>query len=357
MSQREMILVVDDEEISRDLLKQIFEREYTVITAKDGKEAIIEIGRHINELSIILLDLVMPVFNGYQVLQVLKTKKIIERIPVVIFTAQYSAKVDISCYTMGASAVIVKPYVAKVVELQVKNIIERNKKAAMLESRIGGYEEELLQQQKKLDEFYDKLLDAISNVVEFRDMASKSHIRNVKGLTKIMTENYRQLYPEAGLTDRRAEAIVRASVVHDIGKVAVPDNILLKPSQLTEIEKEVMMSHTTRGCEILELLKDVQDQEQFQASYEICRHHHERYDGKGYPDGLKGDEIPISAAIVALVDTYEALISERVYKKRSDKETAYKKILEGEGKAFSPQLVRCFEYSRNAIEAYTDSLF
>lgn len=356
MKQRRMILIVDDEEISRELLRQMFEKEYTIIMAKDGKEAIIEIGRHVNDLAIILLDLIMPILNGYQVLQVLKSKKIIDKIPVVLFTSQFSANVEINCYALGASAIIAKPYVAQAVEFQVKSIIEMHQRAAALEDQIRGYEAELMQQQKMLDEFYDKLLDAISNVVEFRDMASKAHIKNVKGMTKIIAENYMELYPEAGLTEKKIGMIVRASVIHDIGKIAIPDNILLKPARLTDTEKELMKSHSARGCEILDLLRDIQDQEQFQVSYDICRHHHERYDGKGYPDGLKGTEIPLSAGIVSMVDMYDTLISERIYKKRYDKSTAYQMILKEEGRAFSPELVRCFEYSRNAIEAFVDRL-
>ncbi len=356
MKQRRIILVVDDEGMSRELLRQMFEKEYTVIMAEDGKEAIIKIGRHINELAIILLDFAMPVLNGYQVLQVLKTKKIIDKIPVVLFTSQYNANVEINCYALGVSAIIAKPYVAQVVELQVKNIIEAHQRAASLEDRMEDYEKELLQQQRRLDEFYDKLLDAISNVVEFRDMASKEHIRNVKGMTKIMAENYKELYPEAGLTEEKIGMIVRASVVHDIGKIAIPDSILLKPARLTEAEKDMMKSHSARGCEVLNLLRDIQDDEQFQVSCDICRHHHERYDGKGYPDGLKGKAIPLSAGIVSLVDMYDTLTSERVYKKRYDKRTAYEKILAEEGKAFAPELIRCFEYSRNAIEAFGDRI-
>lgn len=356
MEQKNMILIVDDEETSRELLKQMFEGEYTILMAKDGKEAIIEIGRHMNELVIILLDLVMPGLNGYQVLQVLKSKRIVGKIPIVLFTAQYSAKVEISCYALGASAIIPKPFVVQAVQLQVKSIIEMHQRAEKLEEQVQSYEQELTQQRKMLEEFYDNLLDAISNVVEFRDVDSGGHIKRVKGMTRIMAENYKALYPEAGLSDAEIGSIVRASAVHDIGKMAIPDSILLKPSKLTEAEKEMTMSHTTKGCEILNLLKDTQDKEQFHVCYDICRYHHERYDGKGYPDGLKGDEIPFSAAVVAVVDTYDTLISDRLYKKRCDKETAYRKILEGEGKAFSPKLVRCFEYSRNALEAFADSI-
>lgn len=353
---RRTILIVDDEEMSRELLRQMFEDDYNILMAEDGKDAIMEISRHIDEIAIILLDLVMPVLSGYQVLQVLNAKKIVDKIPVVLITAQKDTKVELSCYALGASAVLAKPYVAQVVRMQVSSIIEMHKKAEKLEDKIEGYKEELHLQQRKLEEFYDRLLDAISNVVEFRDLETGNHIRKVKGLTRIMAQAYMELYPEEGLTKSKIDTIVRASAVHDIGKIAIPDNVLLKPGRLTDDEREVMMTHTTRGCEILGLLKDIQDEEQYKASYEICRYHHERHDGKGYPDGLKGDKIPISARLVSIADVYDALVSKRVYKKPYDKETAYRMIVEGQCGVFSPELLDCLEYSKNAIEAFSDSL-
>lgn len=352
---RKTILIADDEELSRELLKQMFEKDYDIILAKDGKEAIYELSRHVNDIAAVLLDLVMPVLNGYQVLQVLNAKKILDKIPVALITAQADTQVEISCYTLGASAVIPKPFVAQVVTTRVNNIIEMHKNAEKLEETIQHQQEELDIQKHKLDLFYERLLDAISNIVEFRNVESGTHVKRVKGLTKIMAQTYLRLYPECGLTQQNIDIIVRSSVTHDIGKIAIPDSILLKPGRLTDDERQIMMSHTTKGCECLNSLMDVQDSEQYSVSYDICRHHHERYDGKGYPDGLIGDAIPLSAQLVSIVDVYDALVSERVYKKPFDKETAFQMILNGECGQFCPKIIHCFEEAKADIEAFADS--
>lgn len=355
MMTRKSILIVDDEEMSRELLSQMFENEYDILTAENGEEAITVLSKHINEIVIILLDLVMPVLNGYQVLQVLNAKKIVDRIPVVLVTAQKDTEVELSCYALGASAVISKPYVAQVVRMQVFNIIEMHKKADTLEEAVDQYKQELDIQKKKLEEYNTNLLEVISNIIESRDLESGTHVKRVKGLTKIMAQTYMQLYRDSGLTRKKIDTIVTASVVHDIGKIAISDTILLKPGRLTDEEYEIMKSHTIKGCDILNMMNDVQDREMLDVSYEICRYHHERYDGKGYPDGLKGDEIPISAQLVSIVDVYDALVSERVYKKAFDKQTAYEMIMDGKCGIFSPKLLKCLEYSRNAMELFFDS--
>lgn len=352
---RKSIIIADDEELSRELLKQMFENDYNIILAKDGKEAIYELSRHVNDVAAVLLDLVMPVLNGYQVLQVLNAKRILDKIPVALITAQADAQVEISCYTLGASAVISKPFVAQVVKTRVNNIIEMHKNAEKLEETIQHQQEELDIQKHKLDAFNEKLLDAVSDIIEFRNVESGTHIKRVKGLTRIMAQTYMGLYPDSGLTQQKIDVIVRASVTHDIGKIAIPDSILLKPGRLTDDERQIMMSHTTKGCECLNSLIDVQDSEQFAASYDICRHHHERYDGNGYPDGLAGDAIPLSAQLVSIVDVYDALVSARVYKKPFDRDTAFRMILNGECGIFSPKIMNCFEKAKTAIEEFSEN--
>ncbi len=213
----------------------------------------------------------------------------------------------------------------------------------------------LHEHERKMELFNENLIDVVSNIVEFRDLESGEHVKRVKGLTRIMAEAYMELFPDSGLTPYMINIIVRASALHDIGKIAIPDGILLKPGRLTPEEFEIMKSHTTKGCKILKLLDIVQDNEQLTTSYEICRHHHERYDGKGYPDQLKGDEIPLSAQLVSVVDVYDALVSERVYKKALDKDTAYHMIMEGKCGNFAPRILKCLEYARTRIEGFADS--
>ncbi len=353
LQMRKKILIVDDDEMSRELLRQIFEHQYDIIAVGDGKQAIEAIGRNMKDLVVILLDLLMPVLNGYQVLQVLNAEKITDRIPVVLITSQADTQTELSAYALGAASVISKPYVAEVVLRSVNNIIGLRQSAADMEEIIHNQNRLLSIQQKQLDAYNDNLLESISDIVEFRDVESGSHIRRVKGLTRIMAQTYMKLYPGAGLTRQRIDVIARASVTHDIGKIAIPDSILLKPGRLTAEERRIMMTHTTKGCEILERLpEEVQSTELLEASYEICRYHHERSDGKGYPDGLKGDEIPLSAQLVSLADVYDALVTERCYKKPYDKDTAYQMIFDDQCGVFSERLLKCLEDSRNAIELF-----
>ncbi|MCM1102241.1 MAG: response regulator [Clostridium sp.] len=354
MKSRRTILVVDDEELSRELIRQIFGDEYDIMEAADGREAIHKLSEHLDEIAVVLLDLVMPELNGLQVLQVLKARELLSRIPVVLITAQKDTAVELNCFAMGASAVISKPFVSQAVRMQVNNLLEIHRTADEMENTIQTYRSELEAQQEKLNVFYDKLLDAIANIVEFRDLETGEHIQRVKSFTRVMANAMRELYPEKGLTKQQIDTIVRASVLHDIGKIAVPDNILLKPGRLTGEERKVMMNHTVKGCEILNLIEGLQDGELLRTCYDICRYHHERYDGAGYPEGLRGDEIPLSAQIVSVVDVYDALVSERVYKKAYDPEVAYDMIADGECGAFSPEILECLEYSREALKAISD---
>lgn len=353
---RNTILIVDDEELNRELLKQMFEEDYNILTANDGKEAIHCIEKHKSEIAIILLDIVMPVLNGFQVLQVINNKKLLDKIPVILITAQDDKQTEFQCYQMGATAIINKPFVVQTVVKRVTSTIELYRSVDEMEGTINEQNEKIEEQEKKLSAFSDKLLEAVSNIVEFRNLESGTHVKRVKGFTKIFAQTYQKLYPEENLTDEQIEVIVRAASLHDLGKIAIPDNVLLKPGRLTDEEREVMMTHTTKGCEILNMLSDVQEQAQFKASYEVCRYHHERFDGRGYPDGLKGDEIPLSARLVSVADVYDALVSERVYKKPFDKETAYRMIIGGQCGIFDPKLLRCFEHCKKTIEEFADNI-
>lgn len=339
---RQSILIVDDEELERELLRQIFENDYNIIMAKDGKEAIVQLGKHLDEIAIVLLDLVMPVLNGYQVLQVLHSRDFFREIPVAVVTANSSPDLEVACYTMGAISVVNKPFKAQIIRKRIDNIIEMYQSSRNIKLT-------LTEQLKKTNLLYGNLIDSICSIAEFRQFESGIHIKRIKALTKIMAEEYMRLFPDSGLTEDGIELIVRASAVHDIGKIAIPDNILLKPGVLTDDEWQIMMSHTTKGCEILSTLAD-QGDAQFKEFYNVCRSHHERYDGSGYPDGLVGDEIPLSAQLVSIVHAYETLIGKRVYKQQLGKDAAFKKIMTGELGAFSPRLLQCFKSAREKLE-------
>lgn len=349
------ILIVDDEEMNREILGQIFQDQYHIIMASNGKEALLQINEHIREIALILLDLVMPVVSGYQVLKVLSAKGIQKKIPIILVTANTDEKVMLSCYDLGAVDFIGKPFNSQVIRRRGLNMIEMYGNRQKLEAIVKKQKRELSEKEIKLEQFQEKMIDVMSNIVEFRNLESGQHVKRIKGLTGILAQTCMETYPEYGLTRERIELMVMASAMHDIGKIAISDSILLKPGRLTEDERQVMMSHTTKGCEILKMLGDVQDESQYNACYDICRHHHERYDGNGYPDGLKGEEISIEAQIVSVADVYDALVSERVYKAAFDKETAYNMICNGECGVFSEKLLHCLALSKDTIELFMDS--
>lgn len=351
---RDTILIVDDEKENRIALQQIFEDKYKILLASDGKDAIAKLSAHLNDIAIILLDILMPVLNGYQVLQVLQAKNILGSIPVILIATKEDEQSEYNCYSLGATAVIQKPFSAQLVQKKVENILELYNTVENMQNQINAQVEILNQQKERLEKFNDNLLEVISNIIESRSTESALHIQRVRGMTTILAKAYQELYPGAGLTDEDVRMIEKASITHDIGKIAIPDSVLLKPGRLTDDEREVMKAHTVNGCDILDLLKDVQDAKVLQYARDICLYHHERYDGKGYPEGLKGDEIPLAAQLVSVIDVYDALVSDRVYKSATDKATAYAMIVGGECGIFEPKLLSCLEYARAELEKFSD---
>lgn len=353
---RNTILIVDDEELNRELLRQIFEPEYDVIMAQNGQEAIAQFYLYHNDLAAVLLDLVMPVVDGYHVLSALNSSHDTETVPIIMITAITDSQTSLKCYSAGAAEIIYKPFVAGIVKKRVINMIELFSSREQLKCQLDFSVQELTEREQQLEKFNDSFVDAISNIIEFRDMESGQHIKRVKGLTRILAEAYTELYPECGLTEHDMEVIEKAAALHDIGKIAISDKILLKPGRLTPEERKEMESHTTRGCDVLAKLENVQDMEHYKVAYEIVRYHHERYDGNGYPDKLKGDEIPLSAQLVSLADVYDALTSKRVYKDAYNKEKAYNMIVNDECGVFSPKLLACLDHSRRLMELFVDTV-
>jgi putative two-component system response regulator len=344
-------------EINREILQEILQEEYNVICAEDGRQAIDMIEKHKADLSVLLLDLVMPEVDGYGVLEYMKEKGYLERIPVLVISGENSIKIEKRCFDMGISDFIKKPFDHTIVLKRVENIEELYSYKKNLEQKIKQQTDTLRRQydmlQMQASELKKKnknIIDILGTVVECRDMESGEHIQRVKGYTEILANEMMKSYPEYELTPKKIEVIVSASALHDIGKISIPDNILLKPGKLTKDEYEYMKSHTLRGCEILNNIKGAWDKEYSKYSYEICRYHHERYDGRGYPDGLKGDDIPISAQLVSIADVYDALVNERVYKDAIPKEQAFRMITQGECGVFSPKLLEAFRNVRHEFE-------
>ena len=352
------ILVVDDNEINRGILGEIFKDKYNIIEAGDGKEAIEVMKEKKDALAAILLDIVMPEMDGYAVLeQMAEMDNLNDDIPVLMITADTSTEAERTSYQKGAADVIHKPFDPVIVDRRVSRTIELYDHKNSLESQVDDQTRVLKKQfiylkkqEEKLRNSNEKVIDTIATIVEFRNMESGYHLKRIKGFVRILGLTAMNNYPELGLTPHLIDVITQASAMHDIGKISVPDSILLKPGRLTNEEFEVMKSHTTRGSEVIEMLKDIQDKEYYEMCQDICRHHHERYDGRGYPDGLKGEDNSIGAQLTALADVSDALVSDRVYKSAYPMDKAYEMIKNGECGVFSEKLMACFEFARADME-------
>ncbi len=340
---KQKILIVDDSEMNRAILADMLGNEFDILEAEDGSEGVAMLQRHSMEISLVLLDIVMPKLDGFGVLSMMNKYHWIEDIPVIMISAERGSSHVERAFEMGITDFISRPFDALIVHRRVVNTILLYAKQKKLMSLVA-------------DQIYEKehrsslMIDILSHIVEFRNGESGMHVRHVHILTETLltaltrkTERYR-------LSPTDISVISTASALHDIGKIAIPEEILNKPGKFTPEEFAVMKSHSMVGAEMLEGLTAYQDEPLVKAAYEICRWHHERWDGRGYPDGLKENEIPISAQIVALADVYDALTSERVYKPAFSHEKAVEMILNGECGIFNPLLMDCLRDCADEIQ-------
>lgn len=357
------ILVVDDVELNRELLLEILEEDYSVLMAENGEEAIEKMASCDDAIAAVLLDLQMPVMDGFDVLEEMKERGWMKKMPVLIISGETAVHIENRCFELGVADFIHKPFEPLLIKNRIRNMVElfayKNKLEEKVENQtrtLRRQNRRLKEQAAKLKENNERIIEILGTVVEYRNLESGQHIKRVKGFTRLLAMQMMVKYPEYGLDEEKIDVLVNASSLHDIGKIVIPDKILLKPGKLTPEEFENMKTHTTRGCEIIRTVGDIWEEDYRQASYEICRHHHERYDGRGYPDRLRGEEIPLSAQIVSVADVYDALVSERVYKAACPKEKAFHMILQGECGVFSPKLMECFQEVREEFEALADQM-
>ncbi len=354
---RDTILIFEDNPIDREILVELFQQEYKILEAANGKEGIMLLSKHFASIAVVLLDNIMPVMAGFEVLEWLKDKNILNKIPFIMVTGDNSPKMEKKGYEYGIVSYIKKPYQPEVVRQVVSNAVGWFRYKMQLEAMVRKQNQSiqkqndvLKQQTEKLSQVNEVIIDSLSNIVEFRNLESKQHIKRIREYSLCLGNSVMKLYPEYELTVDKLEKIGWASSLHDIGKIAIPDSIILKPGKLTEDEFELIKSHTTKGAEIIRQRVRLIDKEVYDYAYDIARHHHEKYDGKGYPDGLQGDGISIAAQIVSLVDVYDALTSKRVYKTAYDQNRAYQMIVNGHSGAFSPKLLKAFTEVREEFE-------
>ena len=341
------ILIVDDQEINRVVLAEGFRKEYEILEAENGLQAIELLDKNPN-IAAVLLDLMMPEMDGISVLKKMKDSGRIVHTPVFIITAESSEKMLMEAYDLGAVDVISKPFMTNFLKCRIGNVIELYRHRNDLEAIVN-------EQVERLSRLNLSMVETLATLIEFRDCESGEHVKRICGLTEILMTAVSNMYEEYRTPKAEIEKIKMASILHDVGKIAIPDGILNKPGRLTSEEFEIMKQHTTRGCDILTQIPNIMDDDIYNYSYDICRHHHERWDGRGYPDGLAGDDITIWSQVVAIADVYDALISPRVYKAAFDFDTAVKMINNGECGIFNPKVLNAFNRSADKIRLRENS--
>ncbi len=348
--QNSIILIVDDVEINRDMLAELFSNDYTIVEAEDGEQAIRKIEEHKDDIAIILLDIIMPKKDGFDVLDFMRFNKYSNDIPVIMISANDSDSIEMEGLKHGAADFITKPFKANVVKQRVRNGIELFRYKRNLEKIIK-------QQTDKLTGLMDFVIDVLLSVLQKKNRSAKNSVYRVRAYTKeILAFVYEYSDEKYGLTPQKISLIATASVLHDIGEILIPDNLISSTGQLFGGEKEAFESHTRRGCEIISSIESMENEEYIKMALEICQHHHERWDGSGYPDHLVGDEIPISAQVVGLGDAYDDLREGGMTGRKYSHEEAIEAIIRGDFGGFSPILTEsCKMMQEKLEEIYSES--
>lgn len=329
---KQKILIADDSEMNRSILTDMLGEEFDIIEAADGIEAVEQIEKYDDEISLVLLDIVMPRLDGFGVLAKMNERQWIQDIPVIIISSENASAFVERGYELGATDYIQRPFDTLVVRRRSLNTIMLYAKQKALKGMI---ENQIYKREKE----QSLMIDILSHIVEFRNGESGKHVVNIRTITDLILKALVGITDQYHLSSADIDIIALASSLHDIGKIAIDEKILNKPGRFTDEEFAVMKTHTTKGADMLEALPNVKTEPLLRRAYEIARWHHERWNGRGYPDGLEGEQIPISAQVVALADVYDALTSERCYKKAFTHEQAVQMILNGECGVFNPVIL------------------
>lgn len=344
------ILIVDDSEMNRDMLSDMLSDDYDIVEAANGEEALGILKEQVYNIDLVLLDIIMPAVDGFGVLDVMKRYHWIDNTPVIMISSETSQSYIRKAFELGVTDYIIRPFDSFIIHKRVSNTLMLYRKQKKL---LSALEEQVYENEKN----NSMMINVLAHIVEFRNGESGMHVHHIKQLTSILLQNLIEKTDKYHLTENDILLISTASSLHDIGKISIDDKILNKPGRLTAEEFEVIKTHSVIGAEMLQDLHNTHNYPLFDKAYEICRWHHERYDGKGYPDGLSGEEIPISAQVTSLADVYDALTSNRCYKKAFSHEKAMEMILDGQCGAFNPVLLQCLKDCEKQILAeFSDSI-
>lgn len=330
----EKILIVDDSEMNREILTDMLGGEYEILEACNGKEAITMLNKRSTEISLVLLDMVMPEMNGIEVLDVMKKNSWLSDTPVIMISVDEREETLHKAYELGVTEFIHRPFDDLIVRRRCENVINLYAKQRKL---MGLFADQFYEREKESK----MMIDILAHIVEFRNNECGMHVVNVQTYTNILAEAMAEKTDKYGLTPEKISLITKTAALHDVGKICIPDTVLNKPGRLTDEEFAIMKSHSAVGSEMLNDLPFHKNEPLVKMAYAVARWHHERWDGRGYPDKLVGDDIPIEAQLVSLADVYDALTAERCYKKAFSHATALEMITKGECGQFNPLLIEC----------------
>lgn len=335
----EPLLIVDDSPINRAILANLFETEYHICEAENGREGWEAILHYKDALAAVLLDVVMPEMDGIEVLRQMQQAGLLQQIPVFLVTADAGDTIMQEAYTLGVMDVIVKPVIPFVVHRRVNSVVELFRARRRLGMQVEQQRDQLLAQAQQLARISMGMVEALATAIEFRSDESGEHVRRIRNITEHLLR-----HTELGnnFTQEEIRLIGVGAITHDVGKISISDAILHKKGRLTPEEYEIIKTHTVKGAELLAHIPQMRQHAAYRYAYDIALHHHERWDGKGYPDGLVGDEISIWTQIVSLADVYDALVSKRCYKDTYSTQEALRMITSGACGVFNPHLLQCF---------------
>ena len=339
LSEANTILIIDDDEIHRGILGNLFSAYYKIQEAENGRDGLRIIQESRKNLCAILLDVMMPEMDGLEALRHLKRDGLLAEVPVFLITAEVTDAVMREAYQLGVMDVIGKPVVPYVVLRRVNSVVELFRARRSLSTQVMRQQDELIQQANRIIQLNQGMIEALSTAIEFRSEESGDHVRRIHDITRHVLQHTKW---GDGMPADSIEQIALASIMHDVGKIAIPDAILNKPGRLTPEEFEIMKTHTTAGARLLEQIPQLRENGAYYYARDIALHHHEKWDGSGYPDGLKGGEITPWAQVVSLADVYDALSCKRVYKDALPRDKVLEMIRTGQCGVFNPDLLQCF---------------
>lgn len=340
---KQIVLVVDDSDLNRSFLNDMLEDEYQILEAADGIEAVEMLEQFNADIALVLLDVIMPRMDGFGVLKVMNDRKWISSIPVVLISSETSPDYIARGYELGVDDYINRPFDIRIVKRRVHNTIALYNKQKRLVATVNA-------QIKEKEMMNALMVNILSTIVEFRNGESGAHVLRIRIITEILLEALMERYSYYGLDALSVAEISNAAALHDVGKIVVPEEILNKPGRLTPEEFEIIKTHSSKGADMLQQIPMGKQSRMIQYACDICRWHHERWDGRGYPDGLTGEDIPIWAQAVSIADVYDALVSVRVYKPAYSHDKAMQMILNGECGTFNPRLMECLISEAGTLE-------